>query len=231
MDSAGTAQPISSEPVISNGFFDSKLVSFGTGKYLEVQDTSVPSSVTNSFYTLLDKSAAVSSRSVLQAGSVSSSGTVTVPAFVYGTPPATGTSTLKLGWYVDLDRSIGERQISDITGAFGQLFFGSLFPTKGSCGEGGGKFYAVNALTGNGTSELSRVGILAAPLILEIGNSAITNSDSSGQRTVTRKIAVITQGSKGLQVAATSGGGLNYSQQVGRVSWRQLNNFQENKNN
>ena len=231
MDSAGTAQPISSEPVITHGFFDSKLVSFGTGKYLEVQDTSVPSSVTNTFYTLLDKSAAVSGRSVLQAGSVSSSGTVTVPAFVYGTPPATGTSTLKLGWYVDLDRSIGERQISDITGAFGQLFFGSLFPTKGSCGEGGGKFYAVNALTGNGTSELSSVGILAAPLILEIGNSAITNSDSSGQRTVTRKIAVITQGSKGLKVAATSGGGLNYSQQVGRLSWRQLNNFQENKNN
>lgn len=231
VDGAGTPQPITGEPVISNAFFDSKLVSFGTGKYLEVADTSVPSSVTNTFYTLLDKSVAVSGRSVLQAGSVSSSGSVTVPAFVYGTPPATGTSTLKLGWYVDLDRSIGERQISDITGASGRLFFGSLFPTKGSCGEGGGKFYAVNALTGNGTAELSSVGILSAPLILEIGNSAITNSDSSGQRTVTRKIAVITQGSKGLKVAATSGGGLSYSQQVGRLSWRQLNNFKENKNN
>jgi len=231
LDSAGTVQPITGEPVISNGFFDSKLVSFGTGKYLEVQDASVPSSVTNTFYTLLDKSAAVSSRSVLQAGGVNSSGTVAVPAFVYGTPPPTGTSALRLGWYVDFDRSIGERQISDITGAFGQLFFGSLFPTKGSCGEGGGKFYAVNALTGNGISELSAVGILAAPLILEIGNTTLTNSDTSGQRTAMRKVAVITQGSKGLKVAATSGGGLSYSQQVGRVSWRQLNNFQENKNN
>ena len=228
IDSAGTAQPISSEPVISNGFFNSKLVSFGTGKYLEVRDTSVPSNVTNTFYTLLDKSAAVVGRSALQAGSVSTSGTVTVPPFVYNTS-VTGTSTV--GWYVDLDRSIGERQISDITGAFGQLFFGTLFPTKGSCGEGGGKFYAVNALTGNGISELSKVGILAAPLILEIGNTALTNSDTSGQRTAMRKIAVITQGSKGLNVAATGGGGLSYSQQVGRVSWRQLNNFQENKNN
>ena len=231
VDSSGAAQPITGEPVITNAFFDSKLVSFGTGKYLEVPDTTVPAGVTNTFYTLLDKSAAVSGRSVLQAGSVNSSGTVTVPAFVYGTPPSTGTSTLKLGWYFDLDRSIGERQISDITGSFGQIFFGSLFPTKGSCGEGGGRFYAVNALNGNGVSEVSKVGILAAPLILEIGNTALTGSETSGQRTATRKIAVITQGSKGLSVAATSGGGLTYSQQVGRLSWRQMNNYQENKNN
>ena len=229
VDSAGTPQPITGEPVVTNAFFDSKLVSFGTGKYLETADTSVPSGVTNTFYTLLDKSAAVSGRSVLQTGSVSISGTVTVPTFVYGTPP-TGTSTLKLGWYVDLDRSIGERQISDITGAFNQLFFGSLFPTKGSCGEGGGRFYAVNALNGNGISEQSQVGILAAPLILEIGATGLTNSDTSGQRTANRKIAVITQGSKGLKVAATGGGGLSYSQQVGRLSWRQMNNYQENKN-
>jgi len=230
VDSAGTAQPITGEPVITNAFFDSKLVSFGTGKYLEVPDTTVPSSVTNTFYTLLDKSNTVSGRSVLQAGSVSNSGTVTVPGFIYGSPPATGTSTLKLGWYVDLDRSIGERQISDITGAFGQIFFGSLFPTKGSCGEGGGRFFAVNAINGNGITELSQVGILAAPLVLEIGTTSLTNSDTTGQRTATRKIAVITQGSKGLKTAMTSGGGLSYSQQVGRLSWRQMNNYQENKN-
>lgn len=229
-DSAGTVQPITGEPVITNAFFDGKLVSFGTGKYLETADTSVPSGVTNSFYTLLDKSAAVSGRAVLQMGSVSSTGTVTVPRFTYGTA-ASSSSTTKLGWYVDLDRSIGERQISDITGAFGQLFFGSLFPTYGSCGEGGGKFYAVNALTGNGVSELSQVGILAAPLILEIGNTALTMSDTSGQRTASRRIAVITQGSKGLKTAASGGGGLSYTQQVGRLSWRQINNYQENKNN
>ena len=231
-DSAAVLQPITGEPVITNAFAGNKLVSFGTGKYLEVADTSVPSSMTNSFYTLLDNASAVSGRSVLQQGSVSSGGTVTVPAFTYGTPPSSGTSTLKLGWYVDLDKSSGERQVSDITGGYGQLFFGSLYPTKGSCGEGGGRFYAVNALTGNGVSEISQVGILAAPLILEIGNTSLTNSDTSGQRTATRKLGVITQGSKGLKVAATSSGGttLFATQQVGRLSWRQLNNYQENKN-
>lgn len=229
-DSANVLQPITGEPVISNAFFNGKLVSFGTGKYLEVPDTTVPTGVTNTFYTLFDNGEAISGRSKLQQGTVSTaSGTVTVPSFVYGMPPATGTSTLKMGWYFDFNKSIGERQISDITAEFGQLFFGSLFPTEGSCGEGGGRFYAVNALTGNGVSELSQVGILAAPLVLEIGNTALTNSDTAGQRTATRRIAIITQGSKGLKVAATAGGGLSYSEQVGRLSWRQINNYRENK--
>ena len=231
-DSANALQPITGEPVISNAFYGSNLISFGTGKYLEVSDTTVPGSATASFYTLLDKnSSAVSGRSMLQQGSVSSGGTVTVPSFVYGTPPLTGTSTLKLGWYFDFDRSIGERQVSDITGQFNQLFFGSLFPTQGSCGEGGGRFYSVNVLTGNGISELSKVGILAAPLVLEVGDTALTVSDTSGQRTAGRRVAIITQGSKGLGVAANTNGGLTYTQQVGRLSWRQLNNYRENKNN
>ena len=86
-------------------------------------------------------------------------------------------------------------------------------------------------LTGNGISELSKVGILAAPLVLEVGDTALTVSDTSGQRTAGRRVAIITQGSKGLGVAANTNGGLTYTQQVGRLSWRQLNNYRENKNN
>ncbi|WP_422620649.1 pilus assembly protein [Rhodoferax ferrireducens] len=226
-DSNEELQPITGEPVVINAFFDSKLVSFGTGKYLEIPDTTVPMTVGASFYTLLDNTQAITGRSVLQQGSVSTSGTVTIPSFVYG-KPTTADPALRMGWYVDFDKSIGERQISDITADFGQLFFGSLFPTKGSCGEGGGRFYAVNSLTGNGMSELSQVGILAAPLVLEVGSTGLTMSDTSGQRTATRNVAIITQGSKGLKVAAT---GLTYNDQVGRLSWRQINNYRENKNN
>ena len=229
-DSSGLSQPISGEPVVVNAFYGSKLISFGTGKYLETLDTSAPATVTSSFYTLLDNSSAISGRSVLQSGSMAGNGVITVPGFVYGTPPA-GTSSLKLGWYVDFDKNIAERQVSDITSEFGQLFFGSLFPTSGSCGEGGGRFYALSALTGNGVSELSQVGILAAPLVLEIGTTALTKSDTSGQRTANRRIAIITQGSKGLAVAGSTMGPLTYPQQVGRLSWRQLNNFKENKTN
>lgn len=228
--STAKLQPITGEPVVTNAFFNSKLVSFGTGKFLEPADTITPSPVADSFYTLLDNGDAVSGRGVLQQGSVASDGTVTIPTFVYGTPLST-TSTLKMGWYFDFDKSIGERQVSDITAQIRQLFFGSLYPTKGSCGEGGGRFYAIDALTGNGVSETSTVGILAAPLVLEIGSSALTPTDATGQRTATKRVAVITQGSKGLKVAASSGGGLSYKQQVGRLSWRQINNYRENKSN
>lgn len=227
-DGTGALQPITGEPVVVNAFFDSKLVSFGTGKYLETSDTSVPATVTASFYTLLDNTKAISGRSVLQAGSVNTAGVVTVPKFAYGLP-TTDAPALKMGWYIDFDKSIAERQVSDITAAFGQLFFGSLFPTKGSCGEGGGSLYTLNALTGNGVSELSLVGILAAPLIIEIPG-ALTRSGSSGQRTSTPRIAAITQGSKGLKIAS-SGGADVPPQQVGRLSWRQMNNYRENKSN
>jgi len=87
----------------------------------------------------------------------------------------------------------------------------------------------LNALTGNGVSELSQVGILAAPLIIEIPGNLL-KSDSSGQRTLTRRVAIVTQGSKGLKVAGTGGADVP-PQQVGRLSWRQLNNYRENKNN
>lgn len=220
-DSTGALQPITGEPAIINAFYDSKLVAFGTGKYLESLDTSVPSTVGASFYALLDNATTITGRTSLQAGAISGN-TVTIPPFVYGkTAPA------KMGWYVDFDKSIGERQISDITAEFGQLFFGSIYPTKGSCGEGGGQFYAVNSLTGKGFTEVSKVGILAAPLVLEVGNTALTNSDTSGQRTATRRVAVIMQGSKDLKVASSSP---TYNQQVGRLSWRQINNYRENKN-
>ncbi len=227
-DGTGALQPITGEPVVVNAFFDSKLVSFGTGKYLETSDTSVPATVTTSFYTLLDNTKAISGRSVLQAGSVNTAGTVTVPKFAYGLP-TTDAPALRMGWYIDFDKSIAERQVSDITADFGQLFFGSLFPTKGSCGEGGGRLYTLNALTGNGVSELSQVGILAAPLIIEIPG-ALTLSGSSGQRTSTPRIAAITQGSKGVKIA-TSGGADLPPRQVGRLSWRQMNNYRENKSN
>ena len=228
-DSSGGLQPITGEPAINNGLFNSRLISFGTGKYLETGDTSVPSTGTSTFYTLMDNSNIISGRSVLQPGSTSNGGTVTVPSFIYGLP-TNSKPDLKMGWYLDLDRTLGERQISDITTAFGQLFFGTLYPTKGACGEGGGRFYALNALTGSGVSEESKVGILAAPLVLEIGSLNLTRSDTTGQRTATRKLAVITQGSKGLGVVDSVTDSLSYKEQVGRLSWRQLNNYQENKN-
>lgn len=233
-DSANNLQPITGEPVVTNGFSGNKLVSLGTGKFLEASDTVVPLATGASFYTLLDQDKVqVIDRSKLQTATLDSAGNLDVPSFTYGYP-TTASPSLRMGWYFDFDKSIAERQVSDITPVPGKLFFASLYPTKGSCGEGGGRLYALNTLTGDGTSEESKVGILAAPLVVDLGSLASsTPRETSGKRFGSTRYGVITQGSRGMQVAsgpATGGGYTGISLANSWLSWRQINNYQEEKN-
>lgn len=232
-DSPAKLQPITGEPVVTNGFSGSKLVSVGTGKFLEVDDTTVPLPIGASFYTLLDKGELISDRSLLQAGTVNSSGTVVTSPLAYGSP-TTASPNLRMGWYFDFNKTIGERQVSDITTVKGKLFFGSLYPTQGACGEGGGRLYALNTLTGNGTSEESQVGILAGPLVIELGSIAqVTPRETSGKRFGKQRYGIITQGSRGLKVVSgppIGGGYVSDPFANSYLSWRQINNYQENKN-
>lgn len=222
-------QPITGTPEIVNSYNGAKVVAFGTGKFLESSDTTVPLVPTASFYAVMDPSpnrlVQIPGRSELQNGTISTTGTVTVPAFTWGAP-ATTTPNVKTGWYVDLDASIGERQVSGITGAFGKLLFGSIYPTKGSCGEGGGKLYVLDPLTGSGITEESTVGILAPPLVLKLGSATLGASDTTGQRTATQKGGIVVSGSKSIAVSTVTG---SESYQTGRLSWRQLNNYQAKK--
>ena len=233
-DSANNLQPITGEPVVTRGFSGTKLVSLGTGKFLEAADTVVPLTTGASFYTLLDQDKPqVIDRSKLQVGTLDTAGNLNVPPFTYGYP-TTAAPSLRMGWYFDFDKSIAERQVSDIATVPGKLFFSSLYPTKGSCGEGGGRLYALNTLTGDGTSEESKVGILAAPLIIDLGSLAsATPRETSGKRFGSTRYGVITQGSRGMQVAsgpATGGGYTGTERAYSWLSWRQLNNYQEEKN-
>lgn len=222
----GSLQPITGEPVVTNGFSGSKLLSLGTGKFLEASDTTAPLSTAASFYTLLDQNQIISGRNELQAGTVSSTGIVTMPAFAYGSS--------KKGWYFDFSQTLAERQVSDITSVPGKIFFGSLYPTQGSCGEGGGRLYALNTLTGNGTSEESQVGILAAPLVVELGSlTAMTPRETSGKRFGKQRYGILTQGSRSMKLASGPSTGGGYTSELiahSYLSWRQINNYQENKN-
>lgn len=221
----GTAlQPITGEPAILNAYSGKKVVAFGTGKFLETADTSVPLATTASFYSVLDDNGQVAGRTSLQAGTINSSGVIAVPSFTWGTPTV---ASIKSGWYVDMDAAIAERQISDITALGAKLLFGSIYPTKGSCGEGGGKLYILDPLSGNGLTEESQVGVLAAPLVITLGSTTLGMSDTTAQRTATEKLGVITQGAKGLKASSIT---QTYSYQTGRVSWRQINNYQATKN-
>jgi len=100
---------------------------------------------------------------------------------------------------------------------------------SGSCSAsgGGGYQYTLDIAKGNGTSVVSTVGISGEPLVSELsGVTTVTNSDSAGRRTKTITSQVILQGSTGLAV----GGTVTKTVVAGRLSWRQINNYQDLKN-
>ena len=245
-DALGNEQPITMSPSIGFGPKpDTSYIIFGTGKYLETSDKN--STTPQSVYMIYDngtatsdtivspavRASAISGRGWLQAGTANAStGVISVPAFTLGRAARDTDTTQRSGWYADFPTS-GERQISSAIIFGDTVIFGSLIPgssgSSGSCSAsgGGGNQYTLNIAKGNGTSVISTVGISGEPLVSElIGATTVTNSDSTGRRKKTITSQVIQQGSTGLAV----GGTVTRTVITGRLSWRQINNYQDLKN-
>jgi type IV pilus assembly protein PilY1 len=116
-----------------------------------------------------------------------------------------------------------------------QVIFGSLIPGSSSVAAcaasgGGGNVYAVDIAGGSGTFTASQVGILGEPLVAEISSATTYGStDSTGRRIKTVINQVFQQG--GGDGGSNRGGiaaGTTATRQVvtGRMSWRQINNYQ-----
>jgi type IV pilus assembly protein PilY1 len=166
--------------------------------------------------------------------------TIVVSAFVWGRPLTdTATSTdsstgsdvtqpLKAGWYFDLPDS-GEKMISNFLDLSPQVTFNTIIPgaagATGSCTAtpGSGNQYVVNIATGNGTYTASTVGLLGASLYIDIDSgSSVTSSDNTGRRTRTTTKTSLQSGSTGSAVAGTP---VVITDILGRLSWRQINNY------
>lgn len=239
--SSATVQPITMEPAVLRGPGGGVVIMFGTGKYLESNDNVVSSSTqVQSVYALFDNgttdgkattapASIIPSNGRLIAGSITSAGVLSVPAFVWGRPTTDSDTTQRAGWYFNFTNA-GERQISGF-GIFGnKVVFGSVIPpdaVSDACGSGTGYQYAVNIATGTGTKEVSQVGLLGEPFVLEVGAGALTVSDSVGRRVKTTTGQIILQGSTGLKAVAAQPTDTSI---VGRLSWRQINNYQDLKN-
>jgi type IV pilus assembly protein PilY1 len=239
-DAAGNAQPISMAPSIIYGPVpDASYVVFGTGKYLESSDRY--STAQQTVYMVYDNGSdkndnspanpsAISGRGRLQAGSANAStGAVSVPAFKPGRPAKDSDLSQRSGWYVDFPAA-GERQISAATVVGEAIVFGSLIPNAaggGCAAAGGGKQYTLGFARGSGTAVASSVGILGEPLVATItGATTYSSSDSTGRRVKTIRNQVIQQGSSGLAL----GGNPTVTATAGRLSWRQIHNYQDLKN-
>jgi type IV pilus assembly protein PilY1 len=241
-DAANNVQPITMTPTIVAGLrSNSSYVAFGTGKYLEVDDRA--SLARQSFYAIHDNgtntpdaaanaTAAISGRGRLAVGTLNAAtGGLDVPAFVPGRAASDGDATQRSGWYFDYPGS-GERQVSIAQVTGNSLVFASLIPgtsaNAGVCGVtgGSGRDYVINVDTGDGRTFISKVGILTAPIVLDLANTEETQSIGTGRRTRTVTSQIVSQGSSGFSQTTTQ----KRTIIVGRLSWRQINNYQDLRN-
>jgi type IV pilus assembly protein PilY1 len=187
---------------------------------------------------------AITSRAYLQSGAANAdTGIVTVASYTPGRAK-TINPTVKSGWYFDFPAA-GERQVNGGSVSGSKWMFSTLTPAANAstvnCGTttAGGTQYAVDMVTGGGTSGVSTVGILGALLLLDMSGSTVYSPvDSTGRKTKTILTKVIQQGSGGL-AESTLGGFSNDSNcppdtpagvictrvVAGRLSWRQVNNY------
>ena len=138
-----------------------------------------------------------------------------------------GDTTKRSGWYFDMltSSATGERQISPFTGFGAKAYAGSVIPPATSCEIGSGRSYELDLFTGTGAHVTSDVGILGEPFVLAVGADAQTKSNSVDQSVRTTMARVVWQGSGNLKNAS----GTTAVLAVGRMSWRQINNYQEQK--
>ncbi|MDP9965966.1 type IV pilus assembly protein PilY1 [Variovorax paradoxus] len=243
---SNTVQPISMAPgLVAGQRGNSTYVAFGTGKYLEADDRA--STAQNSFYVVHDNgsttpdstpagASVITGRGRLQAGTLDTTArTVAVAPFVWGRAMSDVDATQRSGWYFDYATS-GERQVSNALLDGETIIFGSLIPgstsSASACGVSGGSGneYRLDVDTGDGDFRVSTVGILGQPLVIELANSVETISNSTGRRTRTITSQVVKQGSGGIDTATGSGDKTTKTIVAGRLSWRQINNYQDLKN-
>ena len=234
IDGSGNRQPVTMPPFLAYGPNRTTIVAFGTGKYLETNDNAGPFRM-HSVYALLDDNSAtadssspasaIAGRGRLQMATANTAGTVTNSAFTWGRPMSDGDTTKRSGWYFDMPNSstTGERQISPFTGFGGKVYSGTVIPPQTSCEIGSGRSYELDLYTGTGSHLTSDVGILGEPFVLAVGSDALTTSNSIDQAVRTTQARIVLQGSGSLKNSK----GTSAVASVFRMSWRQINNYQE----
>ena len=234
-DSAGNVQPIAITPKLVYGPDNGIVVMFGTGKYLEASDNNLTPVRTQSVYAINDievgssRPKFVAGRDYLQRGT-SAGGVITIDSFIWGrVATANDTSTKeRSGWYFDYAAS-GERSVSDFTTSGLNVYFGTVVPPQNltdPCSGGSGNIYAVNFTTGSGTNFVSQVGLIGQIFIQKTVSPIISDSNSTDTRTETTTERIVIKGTEGFQTPPDD---IKTVSEIGRLSWRQINNYHELK--
>lgn len=241
-DANGNVQPITAAPsVLRVGISDNYMVGFGTGKYIEETDRG--SKDPNAYYVLYDNGekdntgqnsvtwpVAIDGRARLR--KLTRSSTDLVPedttSFRFGRPNADNDTTRRAGWYYDFE-SVGERVIADgqAIDYTSSVLFNSIIPrassaATGVCGLEGGESnrYTFDYFSVKGTKSITTTVMTGKPLVLT-QTTDVGKADSTGRRM--RRVDPYTVTPGGAGVTPLEG----FYIPIGRLSWRQVNNYHE----
>ena len=131
----------------------------------------------------------------------------------------------------------GEKLLSHVlelrpgTGSFNTVIPGATGASAGSCSNtpGSGNQYVFSVTTGTGRYQASTVGILG-PALFFSDDSIDTKSDSPGRRVRSTTRRAVTVGQSGVTTGGNSAPTEVITETVGRLTWRQIYNYQDQKN-
>lgn len=236
-DTSGTRQVINEAPVALSGPMVEQMETFfifaGTGKFNEAADKT--STSTNSIFAVYDNGTtradeAIAGRGRLKGGTIDATAkTVTVDDFVWGRPKLDTDTTKRAGWFADLPVS-GERMVGVIQLVGRKAVFNTIIPAaagaSGGCGAGSftTNTYIVDIASGAGTFT-SKLVLEPPPLILlNESDTTVSTSDPTGRSVRTKKYIIPDPTAPGGKREFTD------KELVGRLSWRQINNYLDLKN-
>ncbi len=235
---AGTRQPITTPPLIANNGRGAYMVVVGTGKFMESNDPNTTD--IQSIYGLWDDDGTANSDFELNRNSLavnvvslgSSAITIAPPSTPYTLGRDTGN---KRGWYFDL-AATRERIAVEGAQGFSSITFNSTIPTGDCSGDGDGRSYTLNPLTGVHVTPIdlgTGGGLLGIPIYLSVevddGNYSVRYT--SGSRNFTSSERVISPTTKLIGsnniAKVKSSPLLQDTVRAGRVSWREVRDFKD----
>ncbi len=234
----GNPQPITATPEVGPHPDGGVMVYFGTGKFFEVGDNTVPATPqAQSFYAIHDDGDAVSGRAALQEQTIVFEGTPAGADFEVRVTSDTSATSTQDGWYIDLVSPVngreGERVIHRAALREDRIIFVTNIPSGDACGFGGDSWVmemhaiegrrlhvAVFDLNGDGTFDASDL----VSYDSEQGHAGGRKLDEFVSKPAILDTAGIKEfkylsGSSGAVMKVEESGGAN---DTGRQSWREL---------
>ena len=186
LDSSSNPQPITSAPLFTWHPNDGYMIGFGTGKYIELTDTSNTDPQT--IYGIWDQNTNVSNRSALVEQTIVAEVTVNTDEFRIFSNNSVDYSS-KEGWYMDLPES-GERVDVNPVGRDGRFVFATRTPSSAACTAGGDSWLMeFNYLTG-GRLDISPFDVNGDGVINDLDFQEITEGVDGNGAPITIKVPV-----------------------------------------